>query len=119
MMAVRPSSCASVLRRHVVLADVDAVGARGQRHVDTVVDQQRDLRRRQHAAQGARLLHHGAGGGMLVAQLHQRRAVDDAAGQIGERAAAGDRRIDQGVKAQIDVHHVTRAWRRRAGSSSR
>ena len=36
-----PDQPARVLRHHVLLADMDTVGADGQRHVDPVVDDQR------------------------------------------------------------------------------
>ena len=44
---VRAEETAGIVGRHVVLADMHAGGAGGQRHVDPVVDDERDAERRQ------------------------------------------------------------------------
>src|SRR5450830_513873 len=94
-----------------------AVGLGRERHIDAIVDQQRDIQRRQHDRQLSRLLYHGAGGAMFVAQLHQRRAAGDATGQVTKRAAAGDGGIDNSIEAKIDIHQFTRACAMSVGPS--
>ena len=60
MIASGPSSRRASCDRHVVLADMHAVGARRERDVDAVVDQERHAERRQRRLDGARALDHGA-----------------------------------------------------------
>ena len=69
------------------------------------------------ARKRARLLDHRAGRAVLVAQLHQRRAAGDTRGEIGERAAAGNRRVDKGIKPEIDIHQLTFARAMSVGPS--
>ena len=67
-----------------------AVGTRGERHVDPVVDDKGDRVWRQRGLDRARRLDHVPRVAPFVAQLHQRRAaLGDAARQIGEAAPAG------------------------------
>ena len=47
-MALAPSSSRASAGRHVVLPDMHAVGFRRERHVDAVVDEQRNALGRQH-----------------------------------------------------------------------
>ena len=124
--AARPRACATRLDRqpddgaaaeqprasagrHVVLADMHAVGAGGQRDVDAVVDEQRHAARRQRRLERARLLDHGAG---------RRRACRAAGPTWRRRRPAGgrDRRSvrpparagsTMRVETEIDVHHDT------------
>ena len=77
---------------------MDTVGFGGERHINPVVDEQRNALRLEHRAQAARLLDHGARRSVLVAQLHQRGAAGDLCRQNGKRASAGDRRIDKGIQ---------------------
>ena len=117
MMAPASEQEPRIGRRHVVLADMHAVGFRSERNVDAIVDEQRDALGLQHGLERARLLDHGAGRAMLVAQLHQRRAACDATGQIGKRTAAGNRRVDKGIKPEIDIHQLTFARAMSVGPS--
>ena len=92
---------------HVVLPDMHAVGAGGERHIDPVVDEERHCGR-QRGLDRARALDHRAGLAHLVAQLHERRAArGHAAREVGEVMAAGHLRIDDGINAQVDAHQVT------------
>ena len=107
MIALASKQEPRVGHRHIVLADMHAVGFGSERNINPIVDKQRNALRLKHRAQAARLLDHRARRPVLVAQLHQRGAAGDVCRQIGKRAAAGDGRIDKGIKSEIDVHQVT------------
>ena len=85
-----------------------AVGTRGERHVDPIVDDEGDGDTARATALIARaistMLPRVA---LFVAQLQERRpAFGDAARQIGEVAPAGALGIDNGVETQIErLHH--------------
>src|SRR6185312_16275169 len=97
-----------VLNRHVVLAEMHAIGSRGQRHVEAVVDDERHTKRSQRLFDGARRCDHGARLAVLVAQLHERGAAfGGEPRQFGKIAAAGALGIDDGIEPQIDAHHAT------------
>ena len=87
---MRAEQCPRILNHHVVRPDVHPVGAGGERHVDAIVDDERDRERRERRLDRPRRLDHCPRVAALVAQLHQRRtALGDAARQIGEIAPAG------------------------------
>ena len=95
----------SILDRHVLLSHMDAVGAGGERNVDAVVDEQRNVERRERLLDGAGALDHGAGVAALVAKLDQRRtALRHQPGKLRKVPPARVFRIDQGVEAKIDRH---------------
>ena len=118
MIGVGPEQPPRVGRRHVVPADMHAVAADGERHVDPVVDERAARRRAPPCMARARSTITRVSE-QLVAQLHQR---DAARGQhpaeIGQVVPAGHLGIDDGVAAQIDAHQLTlalaSAWRGRA-----
>jgi hypothetical protein len=62
--------------------------------------------RLEHGTQGARLLGHYARRTLFVAQLHKRCAARDALREIGERAPAGDCRVNESVEPQVDAHQL-------------
>ena len=102
----RTEQTARIGSRHVVLADMHAVGAGGQRHVDAIIDHERHLKRRERGLDRACLLHHRPRFPTLITQLDQgRSAGGDAAGQVDDVVTSRDRRIDDGVKPQIDRCH--------------
>ena len=83
-----------------------AVGAGGERNVDAIVDQQRDVERRQRGLDGPRAIDHAPRVGVLVAQLHQRRAaLRDEPREHREIAAVGALGIDQCIEAKVNAHH--------------
>ncbi len=82
---------------------MNAVGARGERHVDAIVDHERNAERGERSLDRARRRDHRPRVARLVAQLHQRRpALCGEAGEFDQVAAAGAFRIDDGVQAQIE-----------------
>src|SRR5450755_1069907 len=93
------------------------IGFGGERDIDAIVDQQRHAGRLQHVAKTARLLHHGTGGAVFIAQLHQGGATGDQPGDIHQCAVAGDGRIDKRIEPKIDVHQFIRARAMRVGPS--
>src|SRR5690606_23146688 len=64
---VRAEQSPRVGCRHVVLADMNTFGLRGQRDVDAVVDQQWSTGRLERGVNGTRLLNHRSRRAMLVA----------------------------------------------------
>ena len=54
---------------------------------------------------------------MFVAQLDQRRASRNAPREFYQRAATRNRRIDESIKAQVDVHQLTFARAMSTGPS--
>jgi hypothetical protein len=110
----KPDDCAGaeeppgVLDRHVLLSHMDAVGAGGERDVDAIIDQQRDVERRERRLDGARELDHGARVAALVAKLDERRTtLCHQPGKLREIPPTGMFGIDQSVKAKIDGHCAT------------
>ncbi len=106
---------------HVGLAEMDAVGAGGQRHVDAVVDDEGHAGRPEQGDQRPRLLdqrprlrlriaelHHGGAGGDRLAH-----GLDDAA-RAAERAV-GDQ-IDREVESAARRHRRTAILARCASS---
>jgi DNA-binding Lrp family transcriptional regulator len=80
---------------------VDAVGACSERHIDAVVDDERDGMQRQHPLEHARFGEQAPGIAALVAQLDQRRpALDHRLRQL-RQALAGNLGIEQRVKAHV------------------
>ena len=61
-----------IIRRHVILADMNALRAACHSHVNPVVDHQRNLAAVNSRQNGARLIDHVACRAMLVAQLQKR-----------------------------------------------
>src|SRR5262249_43138569 len=94
-----------VLHRHVVLPHMRAVGAGGERDVDAVVDQQRDVERRELRLDRPRARDHAPRVAVLVPQLHQRRAAEcDQPREDREIAAARAFGIDEGIEAKVNAH---------------
>jgi len=100
---VGTKECTRVVGRHVVRADMHAVGPSGQRHVDAVVDHEWNAERNERGLDRARPLDHAARFARLVAQLHERRPTLRAeARKFDQVAPARALRIDNGVQAQIE-----------------
>ena len=95
----------SILDRHVLLSHMHAVGAGGERNVDAVIDEQRNVERRERRLDGAGALDHGARVAALVAKLDQRRTtLRHQPGKLRKVPPARMFGIDQGVEAKIDGH---------------
>ena len=76
---------------------------RGERHVDAIIDDERNAERGERGLDRARRRDHRPGVALLVAQLHERRpALRDQAREFDQVAPAGTLRIDDGVQAQIE-----------------
>ena len=113
---VRAEEPPSILDRHVVLPHMDAVGAGGERDVDTIIDEQRDAEWRERRLDGTGTLDHGPRVAALVPKLDQRRAaLRHQSGKLREIPPARVFGIDQGVEAKVDGHGATtRVPRRRS-----
>src|SRR5262249_17828897 len=82
------------------------VGAGGERDVDAVVDQQRDVERRELGLDCPRARDHARAVAILVSQLHQRRAaLRDQPRENCEIAPPGVFGIDEGIEAKVNAHH--------------
>ena len=82
------------------------VGARRERNVDAIIDQQRHAERRQRRLDGPRAIDHAPGVGVLVPQLHQRRpALRGEPCEYREIATVGAFGIDQCIEAKVNAHH--------------
>ena len=85
---IRSEQPPCILDRHIVRAEMNAVGSCGKRHIDTVIDDERHVERLKRRFDRPRLLDHGAGFDLLIAQLNERRAARGAKPrQFGEPAA--------------------------------
>jgi hypothetical protein len=101
---VRTDAFARLARRHVVLADMQAMGADGDRHLDAVVDDQLHAAGREQLHQRAALLDQGGIARLLVAQLHERGAAGDR-GRDGllQAMAARKHRIGHQIDGEIEA----------------
>jgi hypothetical protein len=83
--------------------------SRRERHIDPIIDDERHAERRQRGLERAGLLDHASGVVHLVAQLHQRRPTRrHRTDEVNKIVAAGIFRIDDGVKAQVELLHRVR-----------
>ena len=90
---------------HVVSAQMHAVGACSERHIDAVVDHKRHAGAFEGSLDAYRHVDHLPGGGGLVAVLDQRRAVSDGdRGEVHEIAAIGKTGIDDRVQSVVKFH---------------
>jgi hypothetical protein len=93
---------------HIVLAEVNAVGACGQRDINTVVDQERHAASFKRCLQGAGQFHKAAALALLVPVLDEGRAARNSLPDKLDRIpAAGPFRIDDAVEAEIDWVYET------------
>ena len=75
MIAPGPSSRRASATAMSSWPEMHAISVRGERHIDTVVDDERHVERRERRFDRARLFHHDTGFAHLVAQLNKRRAA--------------------------------------------
>jgi hypothetical protein len=119
---VRPEQATGVAGDHVGGADMRAGGTRGQRHVDPVIDEERDPERAQARQDRARVGDELARSTGLVAVLEQRGpAPRRGGGELGQWPIAAACRIEDRVDAQVGARarpHASLARRARASSSS-
>src|SRR5262249_27467086 len=117
-----------ILNRHVLLAQMNAVGAGGDRHVDPIIDHEWDTERCQRLFDRSRNVDHsprhrnGDEGGVHRRFVRNWEECCAAAGalprQIGKAMPAGLLRIDDRVKTKIEPHHDALTRARSAARSS-
>src|SRR5262249_49354017 len=107
-----------VLDCHVLLSDMNAVGARGQRNIDAIIDDEGYAEWVERGLYRARLFDQAPCIRQLVAQLHERcSAICNGAREIDERVPARVVRIDDRIEPQIN-HVVPRNRFTSVGRSS-
>src|ERR1700756_608427 len=96
-----------------------AICTGGHRHIDPVVDHERDAKRRDGLFDRLCLFDHGTCRRNLVAQLNERCPAAHALPcQIGEAATAGMLGINDSVETKIGSHHDALTRARSAARSS-
>src|SRR5262249_9439703 len=108
-----------ILNRHVLLAQMNAVGAGGDRHVDPIIDHEWDTERCQRLFDRSRTGAHRAGRGSFATNWAECGAAAGALPRkMGKAMPAGLLRIDDRVKTKIEPHHDALTRARSAARSS-